>query len=373
MFEQDAVVKSLGDQLSALESIIKWSVLIAIPVAWAGIRRDEVIKAGFLEIQRKYAFYAVATLFVIVNVACLVLFLRVGELIVLLEDKNLTKGLSGIAFHSWPFNPFSYYGGGFLARLQSCAGFGLLIVIWWIAYSALATFREGVSYKVFVCFGGVFLGFGLATMRAIYRDYSIILDRLSISNPRLYAAVSDTIPERTVAAFVGIGVGGMIFTLTYNLQQALGTQAVGPSQQEIQVEAYRLWELDGRPLGRDGSYWSQAIEKLNTDGLHPVPHPIIMQGLPVHLSGWNGVYYLTRKTKNGRGVWARPEHWYRGWLPLRIIGVTIWFDGKAWNLQRDCDSEGVAMLRSKHSGDTPVGDWEGKAKVIESTTLPSSS
>lgn len=148
MLDPDAVVKSLSDQLTVLEGIVKWTLLIAIPVAWAGIRREEVIKAGFLEIQRKYAFYAVATLFIIVNLACLVLFLRVGNLVNLLESNNLMKGLSGIALHPWPFNPFSYYGEGSLARLQSCAGFGLLIVIWWIGYAALATFREGVSHRL---------------------------------------------------------------------------------------------------------------------------------------------------------------------------------------------------------------------------------
>jgi hypothetical protein len=80
-FNQEVIVESLGTHLSALEKILAWTLLVAIPVAWAGIRREEVIKAGFLEIQRMYAFYAVATLFLVVNVAILLLFLRVAGLL----------------------------------------------------------------------------------------------------------------------------------------------------------------------------------------------------------------------------------------------------------------------------------------------------
>lgn len=58
-------------------------------------------------------------------------------------------------------------------------------------------------------------------------------------------------------------------------------------------------------------------------------------------------------------MWARPEYWYLGCFPLRIIGVTIWFDGENWVLQRDRDSETQFMTRSMHGGDSPVGDWDG--------------
>lgn len=39
-----------------------------------------------------------------------------------------------------------------------------------------------------------------------------------------------------------------------------GTQA---GDQEIAQEAYRLWEQDGRPEGRDQEYWFRAKENLN--------------------------------------------------------------------------------------------------------------
>jgi hypothetical protein len=97
----------------------------------------------------------------------------------------------------------------------------------------------------------------------------------------------------------------------------------------------------------------------------PPSDTLTMQGLPLHLSGWNGPYQKSGKRRNGRDVWERPEHWYMGFLPLRIIGVKIWFDGKTWVLHRDGDPEGEVMRLSNHSDWSPKGPWEGGASVTD--------
>jgi hypothetical protein len=235
MFNQEVIVESLGTHLSALEKILAWTLLVAIPVAWAGIRREEVIKAGFLEIQRKYAFYAVATLFLVVNVALLLLFLRVAGLLALLEGgEELKKGLSKVAQHPWPFNPFSYYGGGAVARVQGCAGLGLLVVAWWIAFSALATLREAVSDREFVAWAVVFLGAGGASLGAVCRCYFVMLDRLAAVSADAHAAVFATIAERCVASVLGIAAGLFLFLMTLRLLRAM-PRAAPASGQKIEA------------------------------------------------------------------------------------------------------------------------------------------
>ncbi|SAL60136.1 DUF2934 domain-containing protein [Caballeronia humi] len=40
-------------------------------------------------------------------------------------------------------------------------------------------------------------------------------------------------------------------------------------EEHIQLHAYRLWEADGRPHGRDEYYWHQACAQLQTDVAPP--------------------------------------------------------------------------------------------------------
>jgi hypothetical protein len=58
-------------------------------------------------------------------------------------------------------------------------------------------------------------------------------------------------------------------------------------QQRIREEAYRLWEADGRPSGRDLEYWERARElvgMMESAGAGQLPnpetHPTMVNGLP---------------------------------------------------------------------------------------------
>ena len=117
-----------------------------------------------------------------------------------------------------------------------------------------------------------------------------------------------------------------------------------------------------KQIGRGGEGQGAGLASVSPDT--PNSGTVRMSGLPFHLSGWNGDYEVRDSTsKNGRPVWQRPEHRYSRILPLPIVGVTLWFDGNTWVLQRDCDGEDRIMLRSLHSEQTPVGPWEGGARV----------
>lgn len=64
----------------------------------------------------------------------------------------------------------------------------------------------------------LFLAIGLTSIFAIQRVYIIMLECLKSTTPNLYAEVTLTSVERTVATFLGILVGSLIFTAINVLQ-----------------------------------------------------------------------------------------------------------------------------------------------------------
>ena len=92
------------------------------------------------------------------------------------------------------------------------------------------------------------------------------------------------------------------------------------------------------------------------------PRVLRLSGLPIHLSGWNGEYRLVSSygsggadLRNGRPTWRREPHTH---LFVSILGVSVWFNGVRWVLQRDGDpDEGPFALLSCHANRTPLGPW----------------
>ncbi len=333
---QDSIVGALSDHLDSVQALLHWVLFLAIPLAWAGIRGTNTIKTSVLEVQRTYAFYLASICFFLVNVAILVLFLRTADLVAMLDKEHFHEGITTLATHSWALNPFSFYGTGTIARIHSCAGFGLLIACWWVCNTAISTLNDKQG-PTFLFASGLLLLTGLASMGAINLVFHAILEGAREFDKPLLKTLMSTFGERSVATFAGIGIGFVIYSLALALKGQMAGAATKDSPPTTSI-----------PLSTAAT--SEASE-------------ILMKGLPIYASGWNGIYKQTVNEKNGRPVWARPEHWYLGFLPLRIIGVTIWFDGTNWVLHRDCDPESGLMFRSNHGGDSPVGDWEGGATV----------
>ena len=98
-----------------------------------------------------------------------------------------------------------------------------------------------------------------------------------------------------------------------------------------------------------------------------LPPSIVVRGLPLPWSGWNGDYHVQQSLKNGLPVWHRPAHRL---ALVAIIGVSIWWEPerRKWVLHRDCDADSEYVLECLHAGAcTPVGEWQGAAVVSIST------
>jgi len=149
----------------------------------------------------------------------LILFLRVGNLIQLLDQKNFLTGFTKLSAHPWVLNPFSYFGNSSVARLHSGEGYGLLIAIWWLCNTSLYTLMDDKKNRFAHILLGLFLIIGLGSMVAIQHTNKMVLDKLNIAHPSLYNEFLATTMERTIATFLGIAVGVLLFIVLNILQQ----------------------------------------------------------------------------------------------------------------------------------------------------------
>ncbi|MDT7542228.1 MAG: hypothetical protein QOE33_2132 [Acidobacteriota bacterium] len=219
--DQEILIQSLGQHIDYLQSIFNWLIILSVVTAWAGIQRREEVEVLGLKIARRYAVYVICALYLIVNMIVLIIFLRLGNLISLIDDKNFLKGLSILVTHTWILNPFSYFGNSRLARFYSCEGLGLLIVVWWLANASLSTLRDDKINNYALLLSTVFLLLGLVSMGAIFNVYQIIQKRLEYINPDLSQAFSSVFSQELWASFLGVLVGLLAFVVANKLQKRL--------------------------------------------------------------------------------------------------------------------------------------------------------
>jgi hypothetical protein len=216
--DQTVLLVSLAAHLDALAKIYNWAILIAIAVLWAGIQKRSEIEVLGLKIQRQQSFYALAALFLVANVLVLVLFLRVGDVLSLIDDTHLVEATSRLTTQAWVLNPYASFAPSLLSRATSAVGFGLLIVTWWLCFACLRSLVEHTRSPRIRVLIAAFLAVGLAAMVAIERVPVILMPRLAHLRPKLYEQLFSTWPERTAEMVLGITVGYLLFHAARRVQ-----------------------------------------------------------------------------------------------------------------------------------------------------------
>lgn len=216
--DQEILIENIGNHLDSLESFLNAIIIVSVAVAWAGIQRSSEIEILGTKFNRKHAFFALSLLYLIGNMTILILFLRIGDIVSLLDAKHVLKGISKLATHKWILNPFSYFGNSEISQVYSSEGYGLLIATWWLCNTCLSTLMDDKKNKPANILVSLFLMVGLASMFAINRVYGKILSLLKKPEPDLFIAINQTSAERFIGAFLGIIVGVLIF-LSVNLMQ----------------------------------------------------------------------------------------------------------------------------------------------------------
>ena len=223
--DQEVIVGALGKHLDTIETYVNAIAILAVAAAWAGVQRSREIEVLGAKFDRHHAFWAVALLYLKGNMTIFILFLRVGDLVALLEPSHVLKGATTIATHSWVLNPFGYFGTSGVARFHSAEGYGLLIATWWLCNASLSTLMDDKRNRAAQLLLGLFLAIGLGSMVSMNRVYGIVLGALQTSSPELYTAALSTAVERTVGNGLGIVIGGLIFVAANKLQlRFLGTE-----------------------------------------------------------------------------------------------------------------------------------------------------
>lgn len=212
-FDQKTLLESISKHLDSIAELIKWAILFAIALWWAGVQKQNPIEALGIKVRREHAFALGAIAYSAVNVLVLLKLLRLGDLFRAIPDTSVSEGIARLTTHIWELNPFAYFGPDILARAHSGLGLGGLIVVWWMCNSSLFALggNTGLAESIL---SGAFLSFGSASMLAIQRVDRIVLARTARLQPELYLIFSTLQKERTFFAFVGIIVGGTLAFVT---------------------------------------------------------------------------------------------------------------------------------------------------------------
>lgn len=218
--DAELVIAALGKQLDALSSLIGWAVGLALITAWAGLQKQPEISLFSMKVSRSDALLLLGAAFLFVNVAAILYFMRVGDLIFLIKKESLHKALTAIGTHAWAFNPYAYFGNSTASLILSNFGYGALIAIWWIGYTALSLVQDDKTTLEFRLVIGAFLVVGLVSMGAIQYGFGAILSRLDDLDGNFRSAILDQVAPRGILTFLGIGLGGLIFVAAQKFQKS---------------------------------------------------------------------------------------------------------------------------------------------------------
>ena len=172
--DQEEIVSALKDHVDSLQKIVRWSLLFALAFWWAGIQQSDNIKALGIDFTRGQALFVAICTYLIINLTRLDKLWRVGDLIKLLDNSSITRGLGKLAYHSWELNPYSYFGSSLFARIHSSKGLGLLIIVWWICNSSIYSLSDNIQAPLAKILQAIFLAIGLSSIVAANRSYKII-------------------------------------------------------------------------------------------------------------------------------------------------------------------------------------------------------
>lgn len=207
--DQKELADSLGKHLDAAAETTYWGLLLAVVFLWAGLVKQDPIKALGMEIGRGHALYVAFGSYLIANLFVFIHFLRVGDILLRVDDATFPLALTKMCTHKWVANPFAFFGGTLAAKFHGSCGVGLLIVLWWIGNASLYSFVDVFSSPLGLFLLAVYTVIGNASLLAIYRVFPIVQDRLVDS--KLHSEFAAARPYMLGLMIAGNILGGLIW------------------------------------------------------------------------------------------------------------------------------------------------------------------
>ena len=234
--DTDVVEDAISSHLTLLQDLFTWALILAVAVAWAGLRRDNEISVGALKVERKLSFYVVAFLYLSVTLVGLIVLWRLEALLKILPDAKFVSGYTRLATHEWVMNPFAYLGTSGAANKSAMWGTGILIVGWWVCLASVYSLRGGNRELKSLLFPMLFLFYaaGLYSLWSIYQIYILNLDRLQALQPELFDGLKQTRGARWVVIFAAVPIGILVFLLILRLPLIFGRHTPAASSRSSQ-------------------------------------------------------------------------------------------------------------------------------------------
>lgn len=208
--DQNLLLDAITKHLDALEANVNAIILLAIAAAWNGLRRTRELEALGMKFDRRHAFWILGSAYVVANVAAMISFLRLGDLLSLIENTKFEEAFTRLAVHPWVLNPLSHFGGiEVSARVHASGGWGLLILTWWLCTTSLATLMDS-KRGALVLFFALF-AVGLGSIIAIYSAQQTVFARLGPVAPHLLSELEVGRPWRIAGTWIGVASGLLIF------------------------------------------------------------------------------------------------------------------------------------------------------------------
>ena len=225
---QDLLVAAVTEQLNALESYFNAIILLAVATAWSGLRRAREVEAFGMKFDRRHAFWVLGCTYLVANVAALIFFLRLGDLLRIVEGPRFVEAFTRLALHPWVLNPLSFFGSKeAAAKIHSSGGWGLLVLTWWICNTSLATLMDDKRNRRALALHIGFVFVGMGSMAAIYDAQQTVFRRLADVAVPLLHQVDAARPLRIAGTWLGVVVGLMIFFGANRLQERVLRRTAG--------------------------------------------------------------------------------------------------------------------------------------------------
>jgi hypothetical protein len=218
--DQDVLLEAITKQLDALESNVNAIILLALAAVWSGVRRTRELEAFGMKFDRRHAFWILGWMYLVANVAALTFFLRLGDLLRLVENEKFVEAFTRVAVHPWVLNPLSFFGSDERStQIHSSCGWGLLVLTWWICNTSLATLMDDKRSRVALALILAFVVVGIGSIVAILSAQQTIFTRLNDVAPQLREQVESARSLRRAGTFIGVAVGLLAFLTANRVQE----------------------------------------------------------------------------------------------------------------------------------------------------------
>ena len=131
-----------------------------------------------------------------------------------------------------------------------------MIVLWWFAYSALTSLFDEGNKRHSRIISAVFLATGLCSLGSVELSMFSLLNTVDKYNKLLNINLYFVFGWRTITTFLGIIVGGMIYTIVLHIKQIIWL-----SDSRIRERAYYIWLESGQPSGMSEEHWNRARQE----------------------------------------------------------------------------------------------------------------